>query len=178
MDELLAVLDCCHSTSLGPSAINNHMLTRLPPTDKVLWLSTYNCIWSENSAPAAMWVVTVVPLPISGDSHSLPTCYIFVMLTRCIYKTMEWMVNHWLIRILEDRNLLSNTLCYKSTPDHLMNMEHHIQNCSSCANTIMQSCSSWTREAQQSFLTFEAENRMPVFHCLCYIQSSKLMGCV
>jgi hypothetical protein len=154
MDELLAILDCCHSTSLGPNGIYNQMLSRLPPTHKVLYYPN-TTVCGQRTLPQ-----------LPGDSHSLPTCYRSVMLTRCMYKTMEWMVNHWLIWILEDRNLLSNTLCHRSTLDHPMNMEHHIQNFSSCTNTVTQS-SSWNREDQQSFLTFEAENHMPVFQCLC-----------
>jgi hypothetical protein len=63
MDLLLLILDCCQSTSLGLSGFYNQMLSHLPPRDKVLLLSMYNCMWWENSDPAAMWVVTVVPLP-------------------------------------------------------------------------------------------------------------------
>jgi hypothetical protein len=82
--------------------------------------------------PDAWREPTVIPVPKSSRDRSLVTSYRPMSLTSCLCKAVEHMVNHQLVRVLEIQNLLSNAQCgfwhHRSTLDHLVNLEYHIQN--------------------------------------------------
>jgi hypothetical protein len=62
IDDLLVTLERCSNASLGPDIIHNQMLTHLPLAGKAFLLSMYNCVWTENSVPAAWREAVVVPV--------------------------------------------------------------------------------------------------------------------
>jgi hypothetical protein len=132
MDELLSGLKRYRIMSPGTGGIHHQMLPHLPPAGKEFLLSMYNCMWARSSVPAAWREYTIIPVPKPSRARFLTTSYRPISLTSYLYKTLERMVNRRLVWVLESRNLLCNTQCgfrgHRSTVDHLVNPEYHVQN--------------------------------------------------
>jgi hypothetical protein len=82
--------------------------------------------------PDAWKEAIVIPVLKSGTARSQETCYRPINLTRCLWETMEGMVNSHLIWVLENRYLISGAQRvfrrHRSSLDHLVNLEYHRQN--------------------------------------------------
>jgi potassium voltage-gated channel Eag-related subfamily H protein 8 len=81
--------------------------------------------------------------------RSLLTSYRSISLSSYVCRTMERMVNHWHLWMLESRNLPSSSQCglrrCKSTLDPLVSLEYNVQNTLSCADSLMRSSLTWRK---------------------------------
>jgi hypothetical protein len=106
------------------------MLSHLPPSDREFLLFVYNHFWSKSSGPAAWRKVVVIPVLKIIKDRSFTSSYRIIGLTRCMCKTMNFMMNYHPICILERINLSDpqRKFCqHRSTLDCLVNLENEIQ---------------------------------------------------
>ena len=111
----------------------NQFLKHLTETSLATLLQIFNDMWWSNNFPKHWLEVIIIPIPKPGKDHYNLINYRPIALTSCICKTMERMVNAWLIWYLEKHNILSR---YKSgfwqnqgTNDQLIRLETYIHNC-------------------------------------------------
>ena len=90
----------------GPDEIHYQFLKHLSKTFLTI-LQIFNDIWWSNYFPKHWLEVFIIPISKPGKDHSNPTNYRPIVLTSFICKTMERIVNAWLIWCLEKHNILS-----------------------------------------------------------------------
>jgi hypothetical protein len=97
--------------------------------------------------PAAWRETTVIPILMSGKDRFLITSYRHASLTSCVCTTLECMINHHLVWILESRSLLLNAQYsfwfFRYALEHLVNLEHCIQYCCLMCNILSKCSSAW-----------------------------------
>ena len=132
MRELEEVFKESKDTSPGPDGIPNKILRNLSTPLKVALLDLYNRIWTEGNYPEQWKEAIIVPLAKQGKDPRLPSSYRPISLTCCLSKILEKMVNKRLQWYLESNSLIaeyqSGFRKNHSTLDHLVNLEHNIQN--------------------------------------------------
>jgi potassium voltage-gated channel Eag-related subfamily H protein 8 len=65
-----------------------------------------NAIWERGNLPAIWELANVIPIPKPGKDNSEPSNYQSIALTRCVWKTMDRMINARLAWFLESNELL------------------------------------------------------------------------
>ena len=108
MEELQDDMCRAHDTSAGPDEIHYQPLKHLPKSSLLLLLNIFNQIWISGDFPSDWRKVIIIPVPKPGKDPTNPTIYHPIALTRCICKTMEWMINHRLVWYLESHKLITN----------------------------------------------------------------------
>jgi hypothetical protein len=160
MEEHLAALECSGNTSSGPDGIQNLMLSYL-----LLFACNHNLV---TLAPAVFNAILKLV-----KYRSITGSYRPMSLSSC--KTMEPMVNHHLIWILESRNIILNVQCglrrHMSSLDHLVNLEHEIQNSflihqhlkATFLNLEKVYDTTWRYGTQRTFDCWNMSGRLPLF---------------
>ena len=127
MTESKTAIEKSHNSAVGPDEVHHSFLKQIPPKSLELLLEIYNNIWTGKQFPKSWKQATIIPIPKPGKNPSYPKNYRPIVLTNCLCKTLERMVNHRLVWYLETNNLISNKQCgYKKQQgciDHLTNLE-------------------------------------------------------
>ena len=91
-----------------------------------------NDIWEIGDLPSIWKLADVILIPKPSKDHSEPSNYRSIVLTSCVCKTIERMINAHLVWFLESNGLLSNVQCGfcqgRSTLDHLIRFVTIIRN--------------------------------------------------
>jgi hypothetical protein len=106
LSELQDALRQCHDTAVGPDEIHYQMLKHLPDTALSSLLHIFNDIWQTGSFPSSWSEATIIALPKSNKDRTSPNNYKPIVLTRCLCKTFEKMVNNRLTWYFENNNIL------------------------------------------------------------------------
>ena len=127
LQELFHVLDSVKGSSPGPDRIHYEMLRRLPFYAKRSLLTVFNEIWTGDEFPQEWRQSLLIPILKPGKDPKIPASHRPIMLTSCLCKTMERMVNRRLAATLETRKLLDprpyGFRKGKSINSHLTNLE-------------------------------------------------------
>ena len=91
-----------------------------------------NDIWETGNLTSIWKLADVILIPKPSKDHSEPSNYRPIVLTSCICKTIERMMNAHLVWFLESNGLLSNVQCGfcqgRNTLDHLVRFVAFIRN--------------------------------------------------
>ena len=126
MEELHNALCRAHDTSAGPDEIHNQLLKHLSDASLLHLLNIFNKIWISSDFPSDWSKAIIIPIPKPGKDPTNPTNYHLIVLTSCICKTRERMINRRLVCYLESHKLLTNMQCgfrsRRSMIDHLVRL--------------------------------------------------------
>ena len=136
MKELTSALSNCKDTSPGPDDIPYAMIKQSSHETKVFLLSIINRIWKESNFPTVWEAGIMLPFNKPGKDPILPTNYRPVVLTSCVCKLMEKMVNVRLVWYLERFGYLTPSQCgfrhMRSCTDLLIRLESSICKAFAC----------------------------------------------
>ena len=80
--------------SPGPDKIHNEMLQNLDEKGKSLVLKLFNRTWTEGTLPKAWKLATITPVLKPGKKANDPKNYWPILLTSCLGKLCELILNH------------------------------------------------------------------------------------
>ncbi|GBN96041.1 putative RNA-directed DNA polymerase from transposon BS [Araneus ventricosus] len=83
------------------------MIKNLSENSMRTLLLLYNRIWLEECFPVAWREAVVIPIPKPGKDPQVPNNYRPIVLTSCLCKLMERMINSRLVHSLEESGFLS-----------------------------------------------------------------------
>ncbi|GFW25070.1 putative RNA-directed DNA polymerase from transposon X-element [Trichonephila clavipes] len=106
MWELKRALSSAHNTSPGPDGISYELLRHLNEDSLVSLLYLFNRIWREQVCPTHWQEAIVIPILKPGKDPKNPLSCRPIALTRCLYKTLERMVNARLVYQLEKKKCI------------------------------------------------------------------------
>ncbi|GFO05410.1 RNA-directed DNA polymerase from mobile element jockey [Plakobranchus ocellatus] len=131
MAELKNSIVKSNESAAGLDGVYYQFLRHLPESCLHTLLKLFNNIWTTGDIPPTWREASVVPIPKPGKDPSDPSNYRPIVLTNCLCKSLERMVNDRLVHVLESRNLLSKVQCGfgkdHSTLDHLVRLETFIK---------------------------------------------------
>ena len=108
----------------------NIMKDLLPSKSLEYLLTTFNDIWKNSKLPESWKLSIIIAIPKPGKNNFYRSNYRPIVLTSCLYKTMEQMVNKKLVWFIESNNLFTNFQCgfrsQRSTIDHVVRLETSI----------------------------------------------------
>jgi len=96
-----------HDTAPGPDNIHYQILKHLPKISLQTLLNINNQLWETGQFPPNWRDAIVIPIPKPGKDHTNPSNYRPIVLTSCICKTMERMINVRLIWFLETNDIFT-----------------------------------------------------------------------
>ena len=103
----------------------------LPFTSIFILLDIFDDVWQSGDFASSWKEALVIPITKPGKDSSDPNNYRPIALTSCLCKTLERMVNTWLVWFLERNNLIvdvqSGFRRQRGTVDHLVRFETFIQ---------------------------------------------------
>ena len=131
MPELLHALSECSDTTPGPDGIPYIFLRHLHERAVQYLLNLFNQFWESHFVPPSWLHAYTIPVPKPGKDPTSPVNYRPIVLTSCVCKLFEKMVNPRLMHYAEEHELLSP---YQngSRPEHstlhsLTHLEHQIR---------------------------------------------------
>jgi len=131
LDELRDAISKSHDSAVGPDDIHYQMLKHLPPNAVNALLETLNNIWFAGNFPPSWRTSTVIPIPKPAKDASNSNNYRPTVLTSCLCKLMERMINNRLVWFLERNKLVTPLQCgfrkQLSTTHHLVRLESFIR---------------------------------------------------
>lgn len=131
MPELLHALDVCSDTTPGPDNLAYTFYRHLHPRALAYLLKLYNQLWSEAYFPPSWGHAYAIPVPKPGKDGTLPTNYRPIVLTSCLCKLMEKMINPRLFHYAESHQLISpyqnGSRPGRTTLHSLARLEHQIR---------------------------------------------------
>jgi len=107
IEELLDALSSSHNSAVGLDDIHYQMLKHLPSGVLNTLLSILNDIWLTGNFPSSWRQSYVVSIPKPGKDTSDPTNYRPIVLTSCVCKVMECMVNNRFVWYLERNKIIT-----------------------------------------------------------------------
>ena len=115
---------------MGPDEIHYQMLKHLPENSLETLLNIFNYIWTTGQFPEDWTLATIIPIPKPGKDPAEPNNYRPIVLTSCLCKTLERMINKRLTWFLESNThiswLQSGFRSDRSTTDNLVRLETFI----------------------------------------------------
>ena len=105
--ELLDALHKFHDTAADPDDIHHQILKHSPNRILETLLSILNDIWITGKFPKDWSKATIIPIPKPNKDHTESTNYRPNILTSCLCKTMERMINNRLVWFLEANQLIT-----------------------------------------------------------------------
>ena len=81
-----------HNTAIGPDEIHYEFLKQLPPCSLDFLLHAFNGVWVSGKFPTS-WKQAIFSLLKPGKDHTDPSNYRPIILTSCLCKTLERMIN-------------------------------------------------------------------------------------
>ena len=131
MRDLKRFLKKSNDSSPGPDQIHYEILRHLPIETLHISLDIINETWKSDTFPESLREALIISIPKPGKDHFNPLNYRPIVLTSCICKTVERMVNERLVWYLERNGLLAKQQCgyraNRSTVDHLIRLETFIR---------------------------------------------------
>ena len=122
--ELKQSLQRANDSATSLDQVHYQLLTHLPNSALSVLLKVYNHMWESGCFLPSWREAVVIPIPKPDEDHSDPGNFRPVVLTSCLCKTVERMINARLMWSLESQGLLSKKQCdfRKShyTLDHLV----------------------------------------------------------
>ena len=91
--------------------IHYKLVSNLPESSLFLLLTVFNSIWEARMFPPSWREATVVASQELGKASTDPNNYRPIALTSCLCKTMERMLNNWLMWVPECKGLLASDQC-------------------------------------------------------------------
>lgn len=107
MFELRHALDHCSDSTPGPDRIPYALVCNLHDRALDFLLCMYNQFWREHYLPMPWRHAYTIPVPKPGKDPTSPTNYRPIVLTSCLCKLMEKMIQPRLLRYVEEAGLLS-----------------------------------------------------------------------
>ena len=130
LDELVEAIQLSHDSATGPDEIHYQMLKHLPDTSLETLLNIFNYIKTSGKFPEDWQYATIIPIPKPGKDSVKPNNYTPIVLTNCLCKTLERMINKRLTWFLESNNHISwfqsGFRSDRSTTDNLVRLETFI----------------------------------------------------
>ena len=115
----------------GPDGIHNNLLKHLPEDTLKILKEILNKIWISADFPQQWRAATVIPIPKPNKDRTDPLSYRPIVLTSCLCKVLERMINTRLIWYLEKYRILDRSQCgfrkHHSTTDHLVSLERYLR---------------------------------------------------
>ena len=131
MHELKQAIEVSRGTSPGIDTVHYQLLKYLPEDSLLLLLYIFNHIWLTQDFPTLWKTAIIIPVPMPDKVLSDPGGYWPIALTRCLCKTMEWMVNSRLTWYLECHRVITELQSgfrrCRSTVDNLVTLETSIR---------------------------------------------------
>ena len=93
LHELKQAIKLACDTSPGIDTVHYQLLKHLPDDSLLLLLYIFNHIWLTQDFPTSWKSAIIITVPKPGKVLSDPGSYCPIVLTRCLCKTMERMVN-------------------------------------------------------------------------------------
>ena len=107
MEKFLAALLTSNNSAPGADNITYSLITHLPRETQMFLLSIINKIWSEHSFPS-VWDTAIILIFLKQQKDSANVLnYRPIVLTSCICKLMEKIVNGHLVWSLEGKGLIN-----------------------------------------------------------------------
>jgi ribonuclease HI len=175
MKELTSCLRLTSETSPGIDRITYDMIKNLHPTMIKLLLDIYNYIFCQKEFPNQWRIAIVIPIPKPGKDPRNSTNYRPISLTSCLCKLLEKMVNTRLMWFLERGSHInmvqSGFRRNRSTTDHVVAIENHVQNAiSNKCHTIAVFFdltkaydTAWKRGILQNLYNYGMRGNLPLF---------------
>ena len=126
------MLQKSNNSDAGPDEVRYYLLTHLHESVLCVLLKVYNSVWESGTFPPS-WRREAVVIPIAkpGKDPENPTNYGPIMLTSCLCKTIERMVNARLMWCLESEGHLFDVQCgfrkNSYTVDYLVRFETFVR---------------------------------------------------
>ena len=128
---LSELTDALSNTSPGPDDIHYQLLKHLPVSTLLILFEIFNDIWKTGNIPKSCKKATVIPIPKPDKDHTDATNYRPIVLTNCICKTMQRMINDRLTWFFEANNIMTDYQSgfrhNRTTNDHLVRLETFIR---------------------------------------------------
>ena len=132
--ELKESLNKAHNTAVGPDKIHYQFLKELPEASTNLVPQVFNDLWNSSDIPKIWKETTFIPIPKPFKDNTNAKNYRPIILSSCVCKTQERMVNARLIWYLETNKLIteyqSGFRSQRSPIDHLIRLETFIRDAS------------------------------------------------
>ena len=94
-------------------------------------LKVFNDIWETGEFPLSLRETPIIPFAKLGKDSRDPNNCRPIALTGCVYRTMERMINDWLVWFLESSSLIkesqSGFLKMRRTIDHFVHFETFVR---------------------------------------------------
>ena len=131
MRDLKRSLKKPNNSSPGPDQIHYDILRHLLIETLHILLDIINETWISDTFPESWREALIISIPKPGKDHFNHLNYKPIVLTSCICKTVERMVNERLVWYLEKNGWLAKQQCgyrsNRSTVDHLVRIETFIR---------------------------------------------------
>ena len=129
--ELTHALHECSDSTPGPDCIPYALIRQLHENALKFLLLLFNQLWYDHYLPPQWRHAYTVPVPKPGKDPTLSGNYRPIVLTSCLCKLMEKMINPRLMRYIEESGLLSpfqnGSRMGRSTLHSLTHLEHQIR---------------------------------------------------
>ena len=93
LDELVEAIQLSHASATGPDEIHHQMPKHLPEKSFKTLLNIFNYIWTTDKFPEDWQYATIIPIPKPGKDLAEPKHYRPLVLTSCLCKILERMIN-------------------------------------------------------------------------------------
>ena len=130
LTELVDSIKKSNNSAVSPDDIRNEFLKQLLDELVKHLLNIYNDIWMSGMFPETWRQSIIVPILKSSKDTSNPQNYRPIVLTSCLCKTMEQMINNRLTWYLETNGLTNMQTGFqkkRGTIDHLIRLETFIR---------------------------------------------------
>lgn len=131
MTELRYALQHCSDSTPGPDKIPYALVRNLHDKALVFLLCMFNQFWQDHFFPNSWRHAYTIPVPKPGKDPTSPTNYRPIVLTSCLCKLMEKMIQPRLLRHVEESGLLSpfqnGSRPGRSTLHSLTHLEHQVR---------------------------------------------------
>jgi len=108
VDELTSAISKSHDSAVGRDDIHYQMLKHLPGAALETLLHVLNDISINGPFPESWRTSTIMRVLKAGKDESDPSSYRPIVLTSCICKIMEQMINYRLVWYIEKHKLISS----------------------------------------------------------------------
>ena len=132
--ELKESLNKSHNTAVRPDKIHYQFLKELPEPSTNFLLQIFNNLWNSGDIPKIWKETRIIPIPKPFKDNTNAKNYRPIILSSCVCKTLERMLNAILIWYLETNELIteyqSSFRSQRSPMDHLIRLETFIREAS------------------------------------------------
>jgi len=107
LEELISAITKSADSTVGPYELHCQMLKHLPDITLETLLHTMNDCWISGSFPASWHQEVILPIPKVDKDRTDPNSYRTIVLTSCLCKVVEQMLNSRLVWYLEKNKIVT-----------------------------------------------------------------------